>query len=224
MEIVAIDGPSGVGKSSVSRALAHRLGYYFFSSGILYRAMAWYLLQQGWEPAQPPVLDKLDGLALDLDAVGNVLMEGQPLSGDLRTQKVSAATSILSALPAVRERSNALQRQIVTRALDAGLFSGVIIEGRDIGTVVFPDARCKFFLTATPLMRAERRFKELATPNLTLEETLRDLKERDHRDETRALAPLKAAEDALVVDTTEMPLSEVVETLSRTIQGPLFDG
>ena len=159
-------------------------------------------------------------VTLDLNAEGEVQVDGQTRTAELRTPEVSEATSILSALPAVRDRSNALQRQVVHSALKAQLFSGVIIEGRDIGTVVFPEARCKFYLTASPRVRAERRFRELAPEmlNLTLEDTLRDQEERDRRDETRETAPLKPATDAILVDTTSLDPGAVIDTLLGHIQ------
>lgn len=219
MELIAIDGPGGVGKSTVARALSDALGYYFLSSGMIYRAMAWYMLAQGWEVESPPRAEVLESFNLRIDSAGGLWINDQKSSADLNTEEISRAASLISALPEIRERSNQVQRETVRRIAEDASFAGVILEGRDIGTVVFPDAAHKFFLTANEAERAQRRFREKQgeDPGLTLEAVQMALRERDQRDETRAVAPLKAAEDALRVDTSSLSLSEVVETLLESV-------
>lgn len=219
MELIAIDGPGGVGKSTVARALGDALGYYFLSSGMIYRAMAWYMIAHGWQVECSPRADALDGFSMRIDGDGGLWIDDQKTTADLNTEQISRAASLISALPEIRERSNQVQRETVRRIGEEASFPGVILEGRDIGTVVFPDAAHKFFLTASEAVRAERRFREKQgeTPGLTQEAVQKALRERDHRDETRAVAPLKAAEDALRVDTSSLSLSEVVQTLLETV-------
>lgn len=219
MELIAIDGPGGVGKSTVARALGDALGYYFLSTGMIYRAMAWYMLEQGWEVDSAPRPDALEGFTMRIDSAGGLWINEQKSSADLNTEQISRATSLISTLPEIRERSNQVQRETVRRIAEDASFPGVILEGRDIGTVVFPDAAHKFFLTASEAVRAERRFKETqgGTPGLTLEAVQKALRERDQRDQTRAVAPLKAAEDALRIDTSGLSLDEVVETLLESV-------
>ena len=210
MKLIAIDGPGGVGKSTVARAVGDALGYYFLSSGMIYRAMAWYMLENGWQAAVSPRPDALDGFSMRIDSDGGLWVNDSRVTTDLNTEEISKAASVISAEPEIRERSNQVQRQTVRRIAEDASFPGVILEGRDIGTVVFPDASHKIFLTASESVRAERRFKEKQedSPGLTLEEVRAGLRERDQRDETRAVAPLIAAEDAVQVDTSELSMRE----------------
>lgn len=225
--VIAIDGPAGVGKSTVSRRVAAALGYYFLSSGMIYRAMAWYLLQQGWDGRSPPDADLLARLTLRVDQRGEVWVNGRNVTGELSTERISQCASIVSAVPSVRERSNAVQRETVAAMGREGAFPGVVLEGRDIGTVVFPEARHKFFLTADEDERARRRFEELAAkqsggaePGADKDAVLRALRERDARDRAREVAPLVKAPDALEVDTTHLSLDEVVARLLREVRSP----
>lgn len=219
--LIAIDGPSGVGKSTTAQRLAERLGLFFLSSGRIYRALAWYALQRGWqgEPPIDPAL--LDDVQVQVDASGKMAVNGLSVSlAALGTESVSRATSILSAVPEIRERANRVQRDTVADIRRYARFPGVILEGRDIGTVVFPDATHKFFLTASPRERARRRHAELAAmqPSLTLDEVAQSIEERDRRDSTREIAPLRPAADACVIDTTQRSLEEVVALLAGQVR------
>lgn len=219
-KLIAIDGPSGVGKSTTAQRLAERLGYYFLSSGRIYRALAWFALQSGWQPGQP-VEPVLDAAHVTVDAAGELHVDGARPGAALGSEVISAATSQLSTLPAVRERANQVQREAVADIRVHRRFPGVILEGRDIGTVVFPDATHKFFLTASTEERARRRYEELADrePDVTPEGVRAALETRDERDSTRAVAPLRPADDAVQVDTTALSLEAVVAELARQIEG-----
>ena len=218
--IVAMDGPGGVGKSSVGRALCARRGFFFLSSGQIYRAMAWHALRHGWDGAGAVPEDALAGFDLRLGGAEGPLLDGEPLGDRLVTEEVAKATSILSTQPLFRERANTAQRDVVARMRGEGVYNGVIVEGRDIGTVVFPDAPLKIYLTARPEVRAQRRFAELceSQPGLTLEAVTSDLLERDRRDMERALAPLRPAEDAREVDTSELDMEGVVAALEALVE------
>ena len=217
--LIAIDGPGGVGKSTVARSLSDALGYYFLSSGMIYRAMAWHMLGQGWRTTAVPHPDLLRDFAMRIGGAGELWINDRQVTADLNTEEISAAASLISAVPQVRDRSNQVQRDTVRRIGEEGTYPGVILEGRDIGTIVFPDATYKFFLTASEEIRAERRFKEQqpVNPGLTQQAVQKTLGERDRRDETRDVAPLKAADDAIVIDTSTLSLTKVVETMLETI-------
>ena len=187
--IIAIDGPAGAGKSTVAKLLASRLGYLYLDTGALYRAMAWKVNSTGVDPRDSTaVAALLPHTILHMECEGDrakVYVDGQNVSGELRTPAVSEVASIVSAIPAVREWLLPVQRQI-------GIAGGVVAEGRDIGTKVFPAAHVKFFLEADPEIRATRRHREFVAAGhaVQLEETKRDLSGRDARDRTRDVAPL----------------------------------
>lgn len=218
--LIAIDGPGGVGKSSVARALAGRLGYFFLSSGLIYRAMAWHLRAKGWRHGEKPDPARLEPFVLAVTADGKIEVNGAPVVEELHSEAISRAASLISALPAIRQRSDAVQRETVARIGADFTFPGVILEGRDIGTVVFPDATHKFFFTASPEVRAERRYREqrVENPTLTLSEVRKALQERDERDSTREVAPLKPADDAHLIDTSSLDLEGVVERIMVLLQ------
>jgi CMP/dCMP kinase len=215
--IVAIDGPAGAGKSTVARELARRLGFTIVDTGAIYRAVA--LAAQragiGWEDdgALGRLLDAGLGISFVPAAEGQrVLLHGEDVTEAIRTPEISRGASVVSARPIVRQKLLGLQRDL-GRSADAG----AVMEGRDIGTVVFPDADVKFFLTASADARAARRHAELAERGLpvALGEVLEDQRRRDKDDSERAIAPLKPAPDAVVVDTTGLDLAEVVERCLR---------
>ena len=217
--IVAIDGPSGAGKSTVSRLLSRRLGLSFVDTGALYRTVALSARREGIATADDGGLRALLGrIRISFQTVGEdnrVFLDGADVSKEIRTPEISLLASAVSARPVVRDGLLGLQRRL---ALETPL--GAVLEGRDIGTVVFPDADLKFFLEASPEVRARRRYEELFQKGgeSSLEAVLADQTKRDRDDASRAVAPLRAAEDAIRVDSSGLPLSEVVQRLERTVR------
>lgn len=218
--IVAIDGPAGVGKSTVAKQLASRLGYLYLDTGALYRAVAWAVLQNGHDPADSDaVATLLSTLSIEMqfknDAVC-VAVNGKDVTGELRTPAVSAAASVVSAIPAVRAWLLPVQRQI-------GQKGSVVAEGRDIGTKVFPSAPVKFFLEADAAVRAQRRHRELVAAGHSgaIEQTSAELAGRDKRDRSRVVAPLVPAEDAHHIDTSMLSAAEVVDRMMAVIAAKL---
>ena len=214
--VVTIDGPAGAGKSSVAKQLAARLGYRLLDTGAIYRAVALAAQRAGiaWSAA-----DACAQIARDLDIrfelVGDknqVWLGGEDVSAAIRTPENSQGASQVSAHPPVRAALLDLQRRL-------GSGGGVVVEGRDTGTVVFPDAEAKFFLTATEHERARRRVAELAESGTVVDhhETLREIQQRDHRDASRDVAPMVAAADSVLVDSSSQTLEEVVDSLAATV-------
>ncbi len=217
--IVAIDGPAGAGKSTVSKLLARRLGLSFVDTGALYRAVALSAQRQGIAATDDGALGTvLEKIRISFKATGDqnrVFLDDEDVSAEIRTPEISLLASAVSARPVVRQGLLGLQRRL---ALEAPV--GAVLEGRDIGTVVFPDADLKFFLEASADVRARRRFEELFQKgsDSSLDAVLADQTKRDRDDSSRAVAPLKPAEDAVRVDTSGLPLSEVVQRLERVIR------
>ncbi|MCP3100406.1 (d)CMP kinase [Myxococcus sp. K15C18031901] len=216
--IVAIDGPAGAGKSTVSKLLARRLGFALVDTGAIYRCVALMATREGIAYDDDARLGELLGrVHIHFQVVGEenrVLLGGQDVSGEIRSPEISMAASQVSSRPVVRAGLLQLQRRL---ALESA--KGSILEGRDIGTVVFPDADAKFFLEASPEVRARRRFEELFQKGVesSLTDVLADQTKRDKDDSARAVAPLKAADDAIHVDSSSMPLSEVVHSMEAEI-------
>ena len=215
--IVAIDGPSGAGKSTLGRMAARSLGLLYIDTGAMYRAAALAVIEAGVsltdrESVAEVVNSAKINLAGDPDSL-QVLLDGRDVSQKIRTEEVSHASSVISTIPEVRRTLVRCQREMGRRG------GGVVLDGRDIGTVVFPDADVKFFLTAAPEARAHRRYEEdrLKERAATFEETLADINTRDQRDSTRDDSPLRIAEDAVVIDTTELSIEEVFQRMMSEI-------
>ena len=213
--MIAVDGPAGAGKSSASRALARRLGFGYVDTGAMYRAVGVLAAERGIDADDAAALGRLvAGLDFELARDGErLLIGGRDLSAAIRRPEAGELASRVSTQPVVRQRLVALQRAL-------GAAGGVVMEGRDIGTVVFPDARVKLYLTADPATRAARRVAELRAAAATVDEAAlaRELAERDRRDAGRAHSPLRPAADAVVLDTTALTLEEVVEAMERAVR------
>lgn len=212
--IVAIDGPAGAGKSSAARALARRLGFRFLDTGAMYRAVALAALRRGLDWKNPEALAELArGLQIVVEE-HRVLLDGEDVTDAIRTSEVTAVTHYAANNPAVREHLVYLQRQAAGR-------DNVVSEGRDQGTVAFPDAECKIFLTATPAERARRRLLDLEQRGeaASFEDVLAQQNLRDERDAAREVGPLKAADDAIQVFTDGLSPEEVVDRLEELVRG-----
>jgi cytidylate kinase len=214
--IIAIDGPSGAGKSTLGRMIARELGYLYLDTGAMYRAVALAVIEAGTglndAQAIAGVAESADiKLEGDPDSL-RVSLNGRDVSEEIRTEEVSHASSVISTNSEVR-------RTLVERQRKMGEHGRVVLDGRDIGTVVFPNADIKFFLTAQPQERAARRFKEdrLRERDVTFEETLTDINTRDQRDSTRADSPLAIADNAFVIDSTDLSIEEVGERMLAII-------
>lgn len=211
--IVAIDGPAGAGKSTIAKLAAERLGLMRVDTGAIYRAVALVATERGLSDEE-----EIAAAARAIDLLfdgGRVLIGARDVSSAIRTQEISQSASRVSALPAVRAALLELQRR-----LGRAHAKGAVLEGRDIGTVVFPDAEVKVFLTASPEERARRRVKDLEASGQPADyaEVLASIRERDERDSSRAVAPLKPAADAVPLDTTALSLEEVLEAITRIVR------
>ena len=212
--VIAMDGPSGSGKSSVSKGVARALGLRYLDTGAMYRAVTWWMLREG-VPVEDPaavaarVAEPRLSCGTDPD-VPEISVDGTDVSRPIRTPEVTGSVSAVAAVPQVRERLVVLQREII----GAG---GIVVEGRDIGTVVAPDAPVKIYLTASAEARAQRRSKELTGANVA--STQADMARRDRLDSTRTADPLARAADAVEVDTTSLTLPEVITEIVRIAKG-----
>ena len=214
--VIAVDGPAGSGKSSVCRGVAARLGLRYLDTGAMYRAMTWAMLDAGIDVEDPQaVAAALDAVSIisGTDPLAPTIHVGSvDVAGPIRGDAVTGAVSAVSAVPAVRERLVAIQRAEAAAAVSAG--EGIVVEGRDITTVVLPDADVKIFVTADPAVRAARRAAqdvELGKPAVDVQQTEAALRERDAKDSSREVSPLAQAADAVVVDTSDLTLDEVID-------------
>lgn len=214
---VAIDGPAGAGKSTIAKKIAKKMNYIYVDTGAMYRAMALFLLRNHVDPADSAAISEKCGEA-DItiryeQGEQVVLLNGENVNGLIRTEEVGSMASYSSPNPDVRKKMVELQKQLARTA-------DVIMDGRDIGTCVLPDADVKVYLTASSAVRARRRYDELTEKgeNCSLSQIEEDIIERDHRDMTRELSPLKQAEDAVLVDSSDMTIDEVVDTIIALCQ------
>ena len=212
---VAMDGPVGAGKSSVARESAKKLGFIYVDTGALYRGVALYTVRKGVSDNDESFAEKVEALLNEItveikieNGEQHIFLCGEDVSEEIRLPKISMAASSVSQIPAVRAFLLELQRDIAKK-------NNVLMDGRDIGTVVLPEAQVKIFITAAPEIRAKRRFEELVNKGVetTLEQVLGDLNRRDYQDSHRAAAPLKMAEDAVLLDTSDLTFEQSVESV-----------
>ncbi len=214
---VAIDGPVGAGKSTIARAAAAALGYVYVDTGAMYRSVGLYCRRKNTDMGSPvDIAAQLGEISLRIriiDGVQHIFLNGEDVSEEIRLPEISMAASAVSAVPEVRDALLGMQREFAEK-------NNVIMDGRDIGTVVLPNARVKIFLTASPEIRAKRRFDELKAKGreVTFEEVLDDLNKRDYNDSHRAAAPLRAAEDAVVADTSGLDFEQSVKLVCGLIK------
>ncbi len=211
---IAIDGFSSCGKSTIAKGLAQKIGYIYIDSGAMYRAVGLYALRKGWitkeDIDEEALKQHIENIKIDFktnDSGGqDTYLNGENVENEIRSLEVANAASRVSAIGFVRH-------ELVRQQQSMGLRKGVVMDGRDIGTVVFPDAELKIFVTATPEVRAKRRFDELQAKNIagTYEETLANVRERDHRDTTRTESPLRKADDAIELDNSEITIEEQLQ-------------
>lgn len=212
---VAIDGPAGAGKSSIAKAVSKKTGYIYADTGALYRSVALSVINKGIDPNDKSmVCSLLPSLSIKLgfeNGEQRVYVNGDDVSNKIRTPEVSMGASTVSAIPEVRQFLFDLQKKIASE-------NNIIMDGRDIGTVVLPNAELKIFLTASPEERARRRMLETEDKSISFEEILKDIIKRDENDMNRAVSPLKQAEDAVLVDTTNMTKEEVIDLIESLIR------
>lgn len=215
---IAIDGPAGAGKSTIARLLAKRKGYVYVDTGAMYRALALYFLEQGIRPEdREAVVDACRKAEVAIsyeNGVQQIYLNRRNVTSQIREEAVGNMASVISAIPEVRARLLDLQRQLAKE-------QDVVMDGRDIGTYVLPEAQVKVYLTASVETRADRRYKELTEKGVSCdyEEIARDIQERDERDMNREVAPLRQAEDAVLVDSSDMTIEEVVEKIEGLCEG-----
>ncbi len=209
---IAIDGPAGAGKSTIAKAVAAKLGHIYVDTGAMYRAMALFFLRQGIDlNDEKQITAACDGADVSIEYIDGsqrVILCGEDVSEAIREERVGNSASIISVYPSVRTKMTTLQRKLAS-------LRPVVMDGRDIGTVVLPDASCKIFLDASPEVRAARRVKQLLEKGVetAFDEVLADIRDRDERDRNRPIAPLIAAKDAVTVDTSDMTLEQVINRL-----------
>lgn len=213
---IAIDGPSGAGKSSLAKRLAKELGYLYVDTGAMYRSIGLYVVRQGVEPRDAEgvtaLLPRIQLTIRLMDGTQHVFLNGEDVSTAIRAEEIGMAASAVSAIPAVRQFLLETQRNLARE-------NNVLMDGRDIGTVILPDAQVKIFLTASDTARAERRYKELVEKGeeVNFETVLADIRRRDYQDTHRETAPLKQAADAVLVDTSDLNLEESLAAMKAVI-------
>lgn len=211
--VIAIDGPSGTGKSTTARLLAKNLGITYLDTGAMYRAIALVALDANVSPENTDALKNvLQKTEISFDGENHILINGVSRETDIRSSRVSSSVSLYSAIPEVREALTEKQREFGSKA-------SCVLDGRDIGTVVFPNAQFKFFLVTDLKVRAKRRMEELLlrVENVSLEEVMESLAERDEQDSNRKVAPLRKAEDAIEIDTTHLTIEQQVEKIRAAV-------
>ena len=217
---VAMDGPVGAGKSSVARESAKKLGFIYVDTGALYRGVALYTVRKGVKDTDEDYSAKVEALLPEIsveikieNGEQRIFLNGEDVSEEIRLPEISMAASSVSPIPAVREFLLELQRDIARK-------NNVLMDGRDIGTVVLPEAQVKIFITAKPEIRAKRRFAELVNKGVdtTFDQVLNDLNRRDYQDSHRAVAPLKMAEGAVLLDTSELNFEQSVESVVELVK------
>lgn len=213
---VAIDGPAGAGKSTIAKAAAKELGFIYVDTGALYRAVAYNAVKTGAIDDEQKIIDMLDSTKVELKYVNGVqavYLNGEDVSAFIRTPEISMGASKVSAIPQVRAFLLNLQREIANT-------NNVIMDGRDIATVVLPNADVKIFLFASPECRAERRYKELIEKgeSVSFDDVLKDVNQRDYQDSHREIAPLKPSDDSIMADTSELTLQESIDLIVNTIK------
>ncbi len=219
--VIAIDGPAGAGKSTIARRLADRLGFTYIDSGAMYRAIALWASRQNANPSDMHRMEQLAIAAdIELQPAGRlVLLNGEDVTTAIRTVEIGKQASVVAAIPGVR-------RALVEKQRALGAVTSVIMEGRDIGTVVFPEANVKIFLDADPAERVTRRWRDVQgdSPAVSEEAVAAQIRERDHRDRTRAEAPLTQAPDAIYIDSTGLSLEQVEDEILKIVRSRLTNG
>lgn len=214
---IAIDGPAGAGKSSIAKLVAKKLSFVYVDTGAMFRTVAYYFLSQGKDPSDAEmVTEECENISISIeykDGAQHIFLDGTDVSTEIRQEEVGKNASVVAKNQAVRSRLLALQRQMAEK-------QDVIMDGRDIGTVVLPDAQVKIYLTASAAVRAERRYKELVEKGETcdLKKIEEDIIARDEQDMNREIAPLKQAEDAVLVDSSYMTIEEVVDKIIEIVE------
>ena len=214
---IAIDGPAGAGKSSIAKLVAKKLSFVYVDTGAMFRTVAYYFLSQGKDPSDDEmVTEECENISISIeykDGAQHIFLDGTDVSTEIRQEEVGKNASVVAKNQAVRNRLLALQRQMAEK-------QDVIMDGRDIGTVVLPDAQVKIYLTASAVVRAERRYKELIEKGETcdLKKIEEDIIARDEQDMNREIAPLKQAEDAVLVDSSYMTIEEVVDKIIEIVE------
>ena len=214
---IAIDGPAGAGKSSIAKLVAKKLSFVYVDTGAMFRTVAYYFLSQGKDPSDAEMVteecEKISISIEDKDGAQHIFLDGTDVSTEIRQEEVGKNASVVAKNQAVRNRLLALQRQMAEK-------QDVIMDGRDIGTVVLPDAQVKIYLTASASVRAERRYKELVEKgeSCNLKKIEEDIIARDEQDMNREIAPLKQAEDAVLVDSSYMTIEEVVDKIIEIVE------